>query len=395
MKIVIFNSVPLNGGDEALLRATLLGLNTRYPDAEVSVLCSQLAKCREHLPDIKLLGDLHVALRGKVPMWPFVSNLKLQFLNKFSADSFFWSAEEKESMKVLLEADLILSAPGGYLHDFYFLSSRLTILEWLADMGKDVVIFAQSVGPFWKNSTKKRMKALLPKMKAVLVRESFSAAHLDEIGLDSANYTVTADAAWLWRDYARELYREHTASTHKIAICIRNWPTENDQIEQTISKTIALVEHLLKSNQSREVTFLSTCQGIEDYIDDSIHGEKVRNGISDSLKSRCSVIKERLTPRDLISRYSTFDAYIGMRLHGAILSMLGGTPAMNLGYEDKTKGIYKQMSLTDFQIDYDASAEDWISCADNFLVSLPEINATLAEKLDEMLERSRLNLQHI
>jgi polysaccharide pyruvyl transferase WcaK-like protein len=37
------------------------------------------------------------------------------------------------------------------------------------------------------------------------------------------------------------------------------------------------------------------------------------------------------------------DAEIGMRLHGALLSMLGGTPAMAIAYEEKTPGIFASL----------------------------------------------------
>ena len=57
-------------------------------------------------------------------------------------------------------------------------------------------------------------------------------------------------------------------------------------------------------------------------------------------------------PERLIQLYGQMDAYIGMRLHGAILAMLGGTPAMAIAYEEKTPGIFASLGLEAFQVDH-------------------------------------------
>ena len=65
MKILVTNSVPLNGGDEALLRATYLSLQKALPQAEITVLCSNLELCRKYITDINLDSDLEYLRPGK------------------------------------------------------------------------------------------------------------------------------------------------------------------------------------------------------------------------------------------------------------------------------------------------------------------------------------------
>ena len=60
-----------------------------------------------------------------------------------------------------------------------------------------------------------------------------------------------------------------------------------------------------------------------------------------------------------------------MRLHGAILSMLGGTPAFNLGYEEKTEGIYSAIGLDSFQVNFNQDFDQ---------VIMPRINSFLKNK---------------
>ena len=81
------------------------------------------------------------------------------------------------------------------------------------------------------------------------------------------------------------------------------------------------------------------------------------------------------------------DAYIGMRLHGAILAMLGGTPAMAIAYEEKTPGIYASLGLEAFQVDHRHSERHWVACAENFIRRIDEIHLKLPAVLDAAAEK--------
>ena len=61
MNILISNTVPLNGGDEALLRAVLESLRKRWPQSTITTLCKDLELTREFCPDLQLGSDLEFA----------------------------------------------------------------------------------------------------------------------------------------------------------------------------------------------------------------------------------------------------------------------------------------------------------------------------------------------
>src|SRR6476660_526452 len=133
MKLLITNSVPLNGGDEALLRATVESLQTRWPDADVTILCSHARQARAQLPDLSIDSDL-----------------------EFATDS-----ERGYIINQYRTADIILSAPGGFLHDFYPVKERLNGFELAIELGKPLVLFAQSIGPFWETASRRRVRDVL------------------------------------------------------------------------------------------------------------------------------------------------------------------------------------------------------------------------------------------
>src|SRR5205807_1734099 len=89
------------------------------------------------------------------------------------------------------------------------------------------------------------------------------------------------------------------------------------------------------------------------------------------------------------------DAFIGMRLHGCLLSMLAGTPAMGLGYESKTQEIFGQLGLSSYQVDFESEKSSWVHCADRFLADIPSIRTELPLALDRLCERARANLSAI
>ncbi|HZM61902.1 MAG TPA: polysaccharide pyruvyl transferase family protein, partial [Vicinamibacterales bacterium] len=65
----------------------------------------------------------------------------------------------------------------------------------------------------------------------------------------------------------------------------------------------------------------------------------VVDGLPAPLRDRCTVDRRRHHPTDLMTQLSTCDVVISMRLHGCLLAMIAGTPAMGLAYESKTPEI--------------------------------------------------------
>src|SRR5688572_162556 len=133
MKILITNAVPLNGGDEALLRATVDSLKARWPHAHVTTLCKHAKKVQALLPDLSIDSDLE-----------FVSD-----------------GDRRRVYNLYQEADIVISAPGGFLHDFYPIHDRLEGLKVALRLGKPLILLAQSIGPFWKPGSQQSVREVL------------------------------------------------------------------------------------------------------------------------------------------------------------------------------------------------------------------------------------------
>jgi colanic acid/amylovoran biosynthesis protein len=394
MRILITNSVPLNGGDEALLRATLLALNEKYPTARVDVLCKDVEACRRQLPDVAFQPDLEFAGAGKqralTPLRRLVAALRVTGRRALPAGVDAESA--RATIELYENADLVLSSAGGFLHDYYQVQARFAGLEFAASLKKRVVAFAQSIGPFWKEASIARARTVLPKLHRLFLREELSLRHLQQSRIPVDNAVITADAAFLLRGYYRQCFNARPRTNRKIAVCFRNWKFPHNGMPAVVQSAIDLCTHLLQDPQ-RELLFLSTCQGVAGYHDDSLLARQIVDQIAEPLRSRCHIDARRRGPEELMRAYGECDAFVGMRLHSALLSMLGGTPAMALGYEDKTEGILRQMGLEPYQVRADAPYADWLTCLRRFERDAGDIQGRLPRVLDDMRDRAWRNLE--
>lgn len=384
MNILITNSVPLNGGDEALLRATYISLSNIFPGANITVLCMNAELCKKYIKDLSIDSDLEFVTKKEKSLFERIC------YKIFRADIKIKSKSERRVRQLYKKADLIVSSAGGFLHDHYPISERLDGFEFAFSLNKPVILFAQSIGPFWKPSSVQRIRSVLTKVTAVILRDEISREHLAEIMPTMSNVYVTADAAFLWRNLLpRIVTRKGKVST--VALCFRNWPIKDDKISDTLNKATQLCLYLFERGINR-IVFLSTCQGVHGYTDDSSHARTIVDLLPDFAKGKCEVDGKRYSPEELIKRYSEFDAFIGMRLHGAILSMLGGTPALGLGYESKTKGIFTSLGLQEYQVDYDKPFDEWRDCVSKFLQDIDLIREKLGESLDRVAKTAQDSL---
>lgn len=395
MRILITNSVPLNGGDEALLRALINSLKLKYKSATIHVLCMNLNLCRKFLPDLLFEADLEFVdkkvtkLRKRIQM--FLIN-KFRFPENSFFPMLFSNPSERKTLLLYKNADVVISSPGGFLHDFYPVTERLNGLKYAADSGKKVIICGQSIGPFWLPQSKQSVAEVFKKMHKIYLRDKISYDNLKEIEVELPSMNVTADVAFLWRKLRPDLYIPKKGTVKKVALSFRNWTYNNSNMEIVFENAVKLCNYIL-DDENKEICFLSTCQGIQGYVDDSVLAKEILEKICINKRNRISVDSNRYGPEKLISRYSEFDVYIGMRLHGAILAMLGGTAAMGLGYEEKTKGIFSQLDMEKYQVDSTQEFAEWKKTYDYFINDVENIRFRLPSELDRLAELATKNIE--
>lgn len=353
-RVLITDAVPLNGGDETLVLGLLRALKRRWTTARFKILCHRPDESRQVLPGYSIEAALEPHQHSD------------------AVERFYgW-------------ADMVISTPGGFLHDHYDISATLRGFELALRLRKPLVLFAQSMGPFNNSETRCRVADVLQRASLVAVRDSLSLRHVAACGVTGDHVISVPDAAFIWRKATRSLYVAKSGPARRAALCFREWPHRDRQAAiDTIKKARRLVEHL-DARGFEEFVFVSTCQGIAGYVDDSELAVRLVEGLPPSLRGRCIVDRERHHPEDLIRILSGCDVMFSMRLHGCLLAMLGGTPAMGLAYEPKTPEIFRQLGLKKYQVPFTSYATRWRECATGLLDDLDAVREALPATLDRM-----------
>lgn len=389
--IVIINSVPINGGDEALLKASMLILEDNLAAANIFVLCNNPVLYKKYLPSVKLDWDWEYAFLksdSKAPSLVFKIKRKLRyFLNKFFKLAFdskvsqlLGSKRERRVFKILKESDIIISAAGGYFHDFYGYEKRLSTLEFIHHtLNKPYFIFYQSIGPFWEKQHFDRLNRMFANAQKVILREAYSLSHLKAIGYEGSNVVVSNDIAfYLNRAYGASVNLDR--SLKKIAINFREWRYEKES-DFTLEKAVALCRKLL--GEGYELTFISTCQGVKGYTDDSEYAIQIINRLDVNLRNHVTLNNDKMSLDALLVFLQGCDAYIGMRLHCAILSLIAGIPVLNIAYEDKSLGIFQSLKLAECSFSYKENLSTWFTKVDNFIANYSNYLSLVSEKRKE------------
>ena len=400
--ILILFSVPYNTGDQALLEGAIWIIQKVWPGAKTKIACQFPTEASKLLPDQNFVSEPESAkyistanATDRIIQIFNKSIRKLKFDNIVSLP--VQTRAEKEFFQYAEKADLILLSPGGYFHDFYEFSQRLQLLKKLQSKEKKTIFLAQSVGPFWKKRSIKKINEVLRQASLILLRESCSAKNLSSFQL--VNSRVSGDLSFLLlKKYALKFAEKGRKSPSKFAFSVRAWMDET-VTQSILNKMKTLINHLCKKAASVEIHFISTCQGLDYYIDDSAIALKLR----DELKNQnLTVFVDRMhrSPIELMKKYSEFDAFIGMRMHAALFAIMSGTPSLCIGYEDKSKGIFSALSLEEFEFHYSLNEIEWNKKLDVFidnyqtyLEALPEITKrgiSLALKNLDYLKQAEL-----
>ena len=384
MKVILINSVPINTGDEALLLGTINALDQKHAYYELEVWTNNLELANRNTTNINLYQDLeyHIFDRSKWINLAKRALFKFKFFRLYIYLKFLQSKNERLAIEKLGQADMILSSAGGYFTDYYNCSDRLTTLNIINSLGKKIILLPQSFGPFWKKRSIEQLKYTLANIPQIYTRESISTDMLQSIGI---NHSISCP------DLAFNLPTVHKSrDTSTLDIIMNFRGRKKDALEdQSYTKAISIITYLL-SKKKVTITLVSTCQGIEGYVDDSTLSQRIKANFKND--PRVKVTRQRLDYQSYRDYIQDYDLYIGMRLHGALLSMLSNIPAFCIGYEHKSVGIYTDMGIEEDQCPIQESEQVLINRISNFIENRDNRKASLQSLIDIEVEKLKQSL---
>lgn len=372
MKVAVINTAALNTGDAAILAGTDAMLRMAFgPDTEICVHDMSEAPAR-YYPSLAFRGLMYdrvrQACRERYRRWliafAVLAAARLSRTGLRVATTRMLPGKVREVLADYARADLIVSAGGTYLVPHYRLTPKLFELLLALALGKPLVLFTQSLGPF-EGRSRSLLRYVLRGAVLILLRDELSRRHLVELGISPTRIGVCADAAFAlcppdiaWR--ARPLADERSA---RIGISVRDWPHfRGGDTATRMERYIAAMAGLtcrLAGRRNCEITFISTCQGVPEYwTDDSRTAERIVARLPDDVRARVAVDKRFRRPEEMVDRMAEFDVFVATRMHAAILALCAGTPVVPIAYEFKTIELFRRLGFDDRIPDIESLTED-------------------------------------
>lgn len=222
----------------------------------------------------------------------------------------------RKQAKSLITADVVWSVGGGFLSSHYNYVFRLYIQLIARILGKKVVVFAQSIGPFNTRMSRLLIPNFLKRVDDLSVREPWSNDYLQKFKISP---TLTNDIAF-------NLQTTKAKRGNTVAICIKN---TSDNYDKAI---LSFVGYLL---QHETEVILTSQTPADDHLLDTYRAmlgtEKV------------TYIPYGFNARDLKKIYGECKLLIASRMHAIIFGSATGVPFISLAYEPKFYGLQRAL----------------------------------------------------
>ena len=410
MRIVVSNSVALNTGDAAILLGLVAILEAAFgPDTEVVVYDAQPDVAGRLHPGLAFARSLHVTLRrggqgnvGRVRRKIAGTRLRLA--------ARAWAASRRRLARTVVPrdlretledygaADLVVSTGGTYLVEHYALAPRIADFDFTRRMGRPLVLFTQSLGPFEDPGNRRALAPLLGRSRAILLRDERSLRHLHELGAGADRAHLGADAAFALADPARLARARRSAGVTgplRVAVSVRAWRhfagDEHEGMRRYRLAVAELVQHLVATHRA-EVLFVSTCQGVPEYwTDDSDTAAEIVALLSPAARGHVSVDRSFHDPATLGALLGRHDLVVATRMHAAILALSAGVPVLPIAYEFKTRELAARLGLSRWTQDVERmTGAGLVAACEDLLATLDDVRNELFCAV-ERERRSALN----
>ena len=404
--IILENTVCNNTGDGAIMLSAVKILRTAFGNDVHITIFDQDEKAGALYPDhvfYPLLAERLFRFRlGGTRL----KRLRSRFLNFLSLSALWcgkyglWvlvrvlvGQDIAEDIKRYVSADLILTTGGTYLVENYDLSNRITQFRIDLFLGKPLIFFTQSLGPFEKEENREALFPIFNTSPLLLLRDERSQRHLDGLLEDMSKSHVVADSVFALTDTShlkQLLENPQNNKIRNVAVSVREWPYFKDRSPEEgmriYKNSVAVLVQKLVEKHDINVTFLSTCQGLPDYrYDDSQVAADIIDMLPAGVSSRVTLNRDYHTPQALMEILKGMDMVVATRMHMMIMSLCVGVPVLPISYEFKTTELAHTLGLSDILSDIETITED--DCVAKADLFLKDFNTIREKTLRGVLEQ--------
>lgn len=232
-----------------------------------------------------------------------------------------------EILKQIIKSQVLISGGGSLLQDVTSLKSLLYYLFVIfiaLFFKKEVIIFAQGIGPINSKLGQFLTKILLKKAKLVTVRDIKSYELLKSWSIEAININ----------DPIFGLSLPQNTPMNRVGIQLRKWKT-------LTAKFLEELAFYVNKNFSHKEIYIYSLQ---DSYDMSVCQEFAQNLLNINPKIKLK-IEHNLNVPDIISSFRNLDFMISMRFHGCLLALKYGIRTCALSYDQKVEKLANELNI--------------------------------------------------
>ena len=427
MKILIAWIGPwLDKGEAAMLISMVKALRERIPNVSITVSPSSvqpqeidIVKYGEY--DLKVLPGILSSFYSISPKLKFlkfkplkamvalpvflaltIKNIVWLILYKgLRIDAGFLIRDNRATVKEYRDADWILFCGGQYIINLNLVALYEIIFSKM--IGKPVMIWANSLGPFNPKYIRPFVKWVLNKVDLITTREATSKKILDDIGVTAPAF-VTADAAFTLPSIPQKeammmVEQETKIPKNKlmVGVTVIPWafPGEKDDVnkkfENYLGAVAGAVDYIIEKQNAHVIFFPQVI--LPPMKDDRPISMRVLNKIRN--KSKATVLTEDYTPEQIKGMYGCMSLLIGTRFHSCILAQSMHVPTIAIEYDGhKALGIMRLLDLEEYVCDINTiTTHELTSKIDKMWAERDEVKKKLEKNIRVMQAKSLENVR--
>ncbi|MBS3810394.1 MAG: polysaccharide pyruvyl transferase CsaB [Halanaerobiales bacterium] len=226
-------------------------------------------------------------------------------------------------------SNIFISGGGSLLQDktsFKTVPYYLGLI-FLAQLFKmKTIFFAQGVGPVKNKFYRYLIKKVLKNVDHISVRDENSKKFLISIGINEKNIEVIEDPVYAIKPDI--IKKRKNLDTKNIGVSVRDWGSNH------YLKILAEFLNSLNKNEDLSVTIIPFHEGKDIKISRKLLG---------LLETKVKIIEYTDNAKQINDLYSSFDMFIGLRLHSLIFAAVNHIPFIGISYDPKVNSLIKEM----------------------------------------------------
>lgn len=389
-----------NRGCEALVRSTLEALRAEFGEVEVLVPSYRIDLDSKQWPDADKLGCRFVRAAPypiELKIWGRARRL-FPWLKNRSLPNYKLPADIRRD---LASCDALLVIGGDNLtldYGFESLIWHIRFAQHAKLLGKKVMVWGASIGPFSEDSVAERFVAeFLNSIDGITVRETISKTYLESIGV-SRNVSLVADGAFLMTPEPIDVSGFWPAGGgdvlgFNISPVIQAFRPKGEPESILQNEVAGFLREVVKGGKESVllIPHVDPLDGAPGNSDTD-YMRRILELVGDC-EGRISLMPSNLNAAQIKFVLSKCSRFIGGRTHATIGALSCNVPTVSIAYSTKAKGINKDLFGNEDLVlsSADVSAKSLKNFHDLLTLHQDSIRSLLGERIPEWKNNARLS----